>query len=144
MLNDRKQPVLWWGKWGQGHPNIRSVLSYQRGTLSFDWRTFWEVPPHWLKALNSVASASLFFFLCLCVSSYKASPSAYGDSQARGRIGAIAAGVYHSHSNARSPTHWATPRIEPAFSWMLVKFVSTEPRQELLSLPLWKQQKHYS
>ena len=27
---------------------------------------------------------------------------AYGSSQARGLIGAIAAGLYHSHSNARS------------------------------------------
>ena len=33
---------------------------------------------------------------------FRAVPSAYGSSQARGRIGAIAAGLCHSHSNARS------------------------------------------
>ena len=33
-----------------------------------------------------------------------ASPEAYGSSQARGLIGAIAAGLNHSHSNAK-PSH---------------------------------------
>ena len=33
---------------------------------------------------------------------FRAVPTAYGDSQARGRIGATAAGLYHSHSNTRS------------------------------------------
>ena len=28
------------------------------------------------------------------------------------------------HSNARSLTHWAMPRIEPASSWILVRFVN--------------------
>ena len=31
-----------------------------------------------------------------------AAPAAYGDSQARGLIGAVAAGLHHSHSNAGS------------------------------------------
>ena len=31
-----------------------------------------------------------------------AAPAAYGSSQARSQIGATAAGLYHSHSNARS------------------------------------------
>ena len=30
---------------------------------------------------------------------------AHGGSQARGQIGAVAAGLYHSHSNARSEPH---------------------------------------
>ena len=33
---------------------------------------------------------------------FKAVPVAYGGSQVRGRIRAIAAGLHHSHSNARS------------------------------------------
>ena len=33
---------------------------------------------------------------------FRAAPMAYGSSQARGQIGATAAGLYHSHSNARS------------------------------------------
>ena len=39
-----------------------------------------------------------------------AAPTAYGYSQARGWIGAVAAG--HSHSNARSKPHlWTTPQL---------------------------------
>ena len=45
---------------------------------------------------------------------------AYGGSQARGRIRAVAAGLHHSHSNARSEpwsatytTAHATPDPEP-------------------------------
>ena len=37
--------------------------------------------------------ASFFFF--------RATPRAYGRSQARGRIGAIAVSLHHSHSNLR-------------------------------------------
>ena len=38
-----------------------------------------------------------FFFL-----SFRATPAAYGGSQSRGLIGAVAAGLHHSHSNAGS------------------------------------------
>ena len=37
-----------------------------------------------------------------------------------------------AHSNAGSLTHWARPGIEPTSSWILVRFVSVEPQQELL------------
>ena len=36
-------------------------------------------------------------------------------------------------SNTGSLTHWVRPGIKPASSWMLVRFVSTEPRWELLA-----------
>ena len=39
---------------------------------------------------------SVFLFL------FKATPVAYGRSQARGQIGAVAAGLYQSHSNSGS------------------------------------------
>ena len=42
------------------------------------------------KATNFFFS---FFYL------FRATPAAYGSSQARGRIGAAAAGLHHSHSN---------------------------------------------
>jgi len=48
-----------------------------------------------------------FFFFCLFAISW-AALTAYGGSQARGRIGAVAAGLYQSHSNARSE-----PRLRP-------------------------------
>ena len=42
-----------------------------------------------------------------------ATPEAYGDSQARGQIEAIAASLRHSHSNARSePRLWPTPQLK--------------------------------
>ena len=44
---------------------------------------------------------SLSFFFCL----FRAAPTAYGGSQARGLIGAVATGLYHSHSNAGSKLH---------------------------------------
>ena len=60
----------------------------------------------------------LFIYL-LC----RAAPTAYEGSQARGQIGATAAGLHHSHSNARSLTHCLRPGIEPATSWFLDSFL---------------------
>ena len=37
-----------------------------------------------------------------------------------------------AHSNARSLTHWVRPGIEPASSWILAGFITTEPEQEFL------------
>ena len=53
---------------------------------------------------------------------FRAAPMACGGSQPRGRIGAIAAGLHHSHT--RSLTHWARPGIKPATSWFPVGFVN--------------------
>ena len=59
---------------------------------------------------------SLYFLLFFCwpFVFFRAAPMAYGCSQARGWIGATAAGLYYSHSNARSepclkPTTQLTP-----------------------------------
>ena len=50
------------------------------------------------------------FFFCLCP--FRATHSAYGGSQARGLIGAVAAGLHHSHSNTRSKLHLRpTPQL---------------------------------
>ena len=38
------------------------------------------------------------FVFCL----FRATPAAYGGSQARGQIGAVAVGLHHSHHNTRS------------------------------------------
>ena len=79
---------------------------------------------------------------------FRATSTAYGGSQVRGRIGAVAAYLHHSHArsephlqptpqaheNTRSLTHWARPRIKPVSPWMPVVFVSTEPWREL---PIW-------
>ena len=83
-----------------------------------------------------------FFFIILIV--FRATPAAYGGSQTRGWIGAVATGLHHSHSHIRSkqrlqPTPglttpilnlWARLGIEPASSWMLVRLVYAQPWQE--------------
>ena len=50
----------------------------------------------------------IFFFFCLFAFS-RADCTAYGSSQARGLIGAVATSHSHSHSNAGSE-----PRLQPA------------------------------
>ena len=44
------------------------------------------------------------FSFCLSFVFLRAAPAAHEDSQARGLIGAVAAGLHQSHSNARSKT----------------------------------------
>ena len=44
------------------------------------------------------------FFVCF-LSFSRAAPTAHGGSQARGPIGAVVAGLHHSHSNTRSKLH---------------------------------------
>ena len=91
---------------------------------------------------------TFFFFFYL----FRAAPAAYGNFQARGRIGAIVAGLHHSHSNPRSElsatyatahsnagalTCWVRPGMEPATSWILVRFVSAEPRWQLQPITIF-------
>ena len=52
----------------------------------------------------------VFFFFVFCP--FRAAPAEYGGSQARGRIGAVAAGLHHSHRNIRSELHLQpTPQL---------------------------------
>ena len=77
---------------------------------------------------------------------------AYGSSQARGRIGTVATALRHSNpgskphltyitaqGNTRSLMHWARPGMEPASSWILAGFITSEMRWELPGAFLWKQ-----
>ena len=58
--------------------------------------------------INKFISTSLFIYLLL----FRATPMAYGGSKARGHIGATAAGLCHSHSNAGSEPHLQpTPQL---------------------------------
>ena len=53
-----------------------------------------------------------FFFFCL----FRAAPAAYGGSQARGPIGAPAAGLHHSHAGSElclQPTPQLTATLDP-------------------------------
>ena len=63
---------------------------------------------------------------------FRAAFEAYGGSQVGGQIGAVAASLHHSHSNARSVTyaeacgndgsltHGTMPGLETVSSWILV------------------------
>ena len=44
----------------------------------------------------------VFVLFCFVFCPFRAAPTAYGRSQPRGLIGAVAAGLHHSHSNAGS------------------------------------------
>ena len=52
---------------------------------------------------------------------FRAAPAAYGGSQARGLIRAVAAGLHHSHSNARSELHQDStyPTAHASTGWVL-------------------------
>ena len=92
---------------------------------------------------NSQTSCFILFIYLFLL--FRVAPAAQGGSQVRGRIGVTAAGLRHSHSNARSKlhlrptphsnagslTHWARPEFEPATSWLLVRFISVAPWWEL-------------
>ena len=54
-----------------------------------------------------------FLFVCFCFFAFfRAAPAAYGGSQARGQIGAVATGLHQSHSNVGSEPHLQpTPQL---------------------------------
>ena len=75
--------------------------------------------------------SDFFHYFILIFLLFRATSVAYGGSQARGQIGAMAAGLHHTHSNAGSLTHWMRPGIEPETPWLLVGFVSAVPQGAL-------------
>ena len=83
------------------------------GRLSYQWQQWWELQARKEeeKVLEDAVGASgddvprtslirLQFF-----SFFRAAPVACGGSQAKGPIGAVAAGLHQSHSNTRSEPH---------------------------------------
>ena len=57
---------------------------------------------HYLKQIGT------FFSFCL----FRATPEAYGGSQARGLIRAVAASLHHSHSNAVFDLHYRSGKCQ--------------------------------
>ena len=74
--------------------------------------------------INELFELFIYSFILL----FRATHVAYGSSQDRGWIGAVAAGLHHSHSNIGSSTYWVRLGIEPTSSWILVGFVSARPQ----------------
>ena len=96
---------------------------------------------------------SLFIYLFIYVfifGLFRAAPVAHRSSPARvmnqsysgwptpqpRQRGIRAASVTYTtaQGNAGSFTHWERPGMEPISSWVLVRFITTEPQQELLGL----------
>ena len=107
----------------------------------------------WTSRSTVKGTHSLNRFLPFCLF-LRAAPAAYGGSQARGWIRAVAyttatampdpshvSAYTTAHGNTGSLTHWGRPGIESASSWILVGFASAEPQRELqnscLKLCFW-------
>ena len=66
------------------------------------------IDPTWTEG-GGYPPGSGSFCSCFC---FRATHTAYGGSQTRGQIGAVAAGLHHSRSNARSkPCLQSTPQL---------------------------------
>ena len=130
--------ALWREMNNQNNQNLETVWNNMKkceGWLYIDWGRKRNVEGLW--------TFFFFFFLFFCL--FRAAPTAYGGGRARDWIGAVTAGLHHSHSNARSKphlrptpqvtttpwslTHWARPGVEPAFPWILSGLLTTEPWQ---------------
>ena len=60
------------------------------------------------RGIGQISNLFLFFYFCLL----RATPLAYGGSQARGWIGGTATGLHHGHSKVGSDPHmWPTPQL---------------------------------
>ena len=68
----------------------------------------WEQRPNIYFLFKNLYIYTHFFFFLL----FRATPAAYGSSQARGGIGTAAAGLYHSHGSTGSKLHLRpTPQL---------------------------------
>ena len=62
--------------------------------------------------IPSPTPATCGFFVLFCFLFFRAAPVAYGSSQAKGQIRAVAAGLYQSHSHVGSePPLQLTPQL---------------------------------
>ena len=86
-------------------------------TVFYTWNMFREWILCWL----------FLFAFCFV---FRAAPVAYGGSQTRGWIGAVAAGLHHSHSNAKSELH-----LQPTPQLMAMPDPYTEQGQGLNLCP---------
>ena len=82
------------------------VLHYSDWPLSLKPSLLHDMPP------RTLAECGVFIYLFIYFCLFMAAPEACGSSQARGRIGSVAAGLHHSHSNTGSePCLWPTSQF---------------------------------
>ena len=76
-------------------------------------------------------------FIYLFFGLFRPVSTAYGGSQARSWIGAVASGLHHSHSNARSEPHlWPTPQLTAVLR-ILNPLSKARDRTCNLTVPSW-------
>ena len=129
-----EKSLKWEGVWWVWEPEKEPVARLRRNCLVPKYRlaNHGEYFRLYLKINENHNKMILFFFFL-----FGASPLAYGGSQARGQIRGVASDLHHSHSKSRSLTHWVRRRVKPESSWILVGFVSTEPRWYLPRVHFW-------
>ena len=126
---------------------IRIFKFFPTSPCSYFTRWFKCLAHHSRSKCWIIVVILLTLLLLLLLLLFRASPTTYGDLQARGpfgatgcrptpqlqqcRIQASSATYTTAHGSTRSLTHWARPGIETAPSWFLVRFVYAVSRQEL-------------
>jgi len=90
--------------------------NYIPSTYSMASSTY-ALSPFFFGSISSLLLNCQFFFLFL-------GPHPWYMEVIRGPIRAAATGLHHSHSKARSLTHWVRPGINPASSRILVGFLT--------------------
>ena len=114
-----KKDEIMAGSWGWCQSQVMMARSMVRKEVQGPCSTSPGLLGSGLEAQGHLASVSLLcprpqvlhqdvFVFVFCF--FRAAPTAYGGSQASGQIGATAAGLHHSHSNARALTHWVEAR----------------------------------
>ena len=112
--------------------NYNSPFSKQKHVLRT--QVFCHICVGYFAFVIFVVIVSLLLFLVLCFRLFRATPKAYGGSQARGWIRAIAAGLCHSYNNARSePCLWPIPSSRQC--WILNPLSKARNRTHILMDP---------
>ena len=92
------------------YPNHCPYIWSQEGTRN-DIRNRKKIIFFMVWTHQCIFQKNFFFFFWSVVFS-RATPAAYGSSQARGWIGVVATSLHHSHSNEGSEPHlWPTPQL---------------------------------
>ena len=89
------QITEWSDKWKE-HSYFKHLIPHK--CLHNDIQNPWELVEYGKLSEFSLSLSLSLFFSCL----FRAAPAAYGGYQARGQIGAVAAGLHRSHSNVGS------------------------------------------
>ena len=108
------EPLLW------VHPTPPGGCSSDFCHQGAHWSLDWKLKTH-VACLFGLFGSHLSFFVCLfvfCFGLFRAAPAVYGGSQARDQIGAVAAGLHHSHISTSSklrlpPTPQLTATLDP-------------------------------